>query len=205
MSIRRAVLITVLGTALTTASTVAACRSSTSDDFGTPPAASSAPTPVVAGTVPSTAPTVAPARLRIPAVGLDAVVEAVGVDTGTGEFAVPADVDRVGWYRFGPGYNASAGSIVIAGHVDAADQGKGAFFRLGELESGDEVTLVGPGGRERTFEVTARKRYRKTAVPLDEYFARDGVVRLTLITCGGPFDTRTRHYRDNVVVTAVTA
>jgi hypothetical protein len=25
---------------------------------------------------------------------------------------------------------------------------------------------------------------------------------LTLITCGGPFDARTRHYRDNVVVTA---
>jgi hypothetical protein len=38
---------------------------------------------------------------------------------------------------------------------------------------------------------------------LDKYFARDGAVRLTLITCGGPFDQDTRHYRDNVVVTAV--
>jgi hypothetical protein len=65
------------------------------------------------------------------------------------------------------------------------------------------VTLAGPDGRDRTFQVVARERYRKTAIPLDEYFARDGKVRLTLITCGGPFDAKTRHYRDNVVITAV--
>jgi hypothetical protein len=50
--------------------------------------------------------------------------------------------------------------------------------------------------------VVARERYTKSKIPLDRYFARDGRVRLTLITCGGPFDRRTRHYRDNVVVTA---
>jgi hypothetical protein len=33
-------------------------------------------------------------------------------------------------------------------------------------------------------------------------FARDGLLRLRLITCDGPFDAKTRHYRDNVVVTA---
>lgn len=30
-----------------------------------------------------------------------------------------------------------------------------------------------------------------------------GSPRLTLITCGGPFDAEARHYRDNIVVTAV--
>ena len=38
---------------------------------------------------------------------------------------VPPSVDRVGWYRFGPGMSADQGSIVIAGHVDSAEQGKG--------------------------------------------------------------------------------
>ena len=128
---------------------------------------------------------------------LDANVAAIGVNPRTGEVDVPPSVDRVGWYKYGPGPSATAGSIVIAGHVDSAAQGKGAFFRLGELAPGDRVFLD-----DREFSVVARERYRKTKIPLDKYFARDGDLRLTLITCGGPFDARTGHYRDDVVVTA---
>jgi hypothetical protein len=91
---------------------------------------------------------------------------------------------------------APVSSIVVAG------QGKGAFFRLSSLEPGDTMTLAGPDGTDGAFEVVARESYSKTRIPLDRYFARDGAPRLTLITCGGPFDTKTRHYRDNVVVTA---
>jgi hypothetical protein len=151
--------------------------------------------------VPARARAVAPAGLRIPAIGLEATVAPVGVDR-TGDFAVPPSVDRVGWYRYGPGFTADRGSIVIAGHVDSAAQGEGAFFELGSLEINDEITLYDDSGASRAFEVVARERYAKTKIPLDRYFARDGRVRLTLITCGGPFDRKTGHYRDNVVVTA---
>ena len=37
---------------------------------------------------------------------------------------LPEDVDRVGWYRFGPAPGAD-GSAVLAGHVDDAEQGLG--------------------------------------------------------------------------------
>ncbi|BAL88548.1 putative sortase family protein [Actinoplanes missouriensis 431] len=161
--------------------------------------------PIVDGGLPEAGDADAPVRLRIPALGLDADVDAVGLDESTGDFAVPPSVDRVGWYRYGPGFSADTGSIVVAGHVDSAAEGEGAFFRLGALKSGDRVTLVGPGGRDRTFEVVARERYRKTAIPLPKYFAREGEARLTLITCGGPFDEKTGHYRDNVVITAAAA
>jgi hypothetical protein len=87
--------------------------------------------------------------------------------------------------------------------VDSAAEGEGAFFRLAELDAGDVVTLSDGRGRDRAFEVTSRETYRKTRIPLQRYFARDGPPRLTLITCGGPFDEETRHYRDNVVVTAL--
>jgi hypothetical protein len=152
--------------------------------------------------VPSGAAEQPPARLAVPALKLDAAVDAVGIDARTGDFAVPPSVDRVGWYRFGPGFAADAGSIVIAGHVDSADQGKGAFFRLGRMKTGDRITLTGPDGAGQEFAVVARERYDKKRIPLEKYFARDGDLRLTLITCGGPFDARTRSYRDNVVVTA---
>jgi hypothetical protein len=200
-----------IGTVLTAAVGVAAGRAAPADDFGGPvvtapsaaaPAAS--PVPVRDGK-PALAAADAPARLAVPALKLDATVDAVGIDPETGDFAVPPSVDRVGWYRFGPGFSAAAGSIVVAGHVDSAAEGAGAFFRLGSLAAGDVVTLTGPGGQTRTFRVVARERFRKTAIPLARYFARDGAARLTLITCGGPFDAGTRHYRDNVVVTAVPA
>jgi hypothetical protein len=206
----RALLILALGVSLTSVSGVVACHSQPPDDFGAPTAtapASSAPAPgrvpIEDGRPPTPAAVDAPIRLRVPTLDLDVAVGAVGIDAKTGDFAVPPSVDRVGWYRYGPGFSARAGSIVVAGHVDSAAEGKGAFFRLGSLVAGDVVTLTGPGERIRAFEVVARERYRKTAIPLPKYFARDGAVRLTLITCGGPFDPRTRRYRDNVVVTAV--
>ena len=63
---------------------------------------------------------------------------------------------------------------MIAGHVDSATQGEGAFFRLGALQTGRPVTLSGRTGASREFEVVARERYAKTKIPLDRYFARDG-------------------------------
>ncbi|MEV7624959.1 class F sortase [Actinoplanes sp. NPDC089786] len=206
---RKGLLPLVLGVALTTTFGIVACRAEPPGDFGAPeamaptaPAAALPSVPISDGRPPTEAAADAPSRLEVPALKLSATVDAVGIDEKTGDFAVPPSVDRVGWYRFGPGFAATAGSIVVAGHVDSAAEGKGAFFRLGSLEDGDEITLAGPGGKTRTFRVTARERYRKTAIPLGKYFVRDGAVRLTLITCGGPFDPRTRHYRDNVVVTA---
>ncbi|HEX6968760.1 MAG TPA: class F sortase [Micromonosporaceae bacterium] len=173
----------------------------------TPTGAPPTPTriPVRPGDLPSAATKVAPVRLRIPAAHTDAPVNPVGVNQHTGELQVPPSVDEVGWYRHGPGLDATAGSIVIAGHLDGAGQGPGAFFRLGELRPGDRITVTGTDGRSRTYRVTSREAHPKTDIPLDRYFARDGKPRLTLITCSGPFDRETRNYRDNLVVTAVPA
>lgn len=196
-----------VGTVLIVVSGVAACQARPAGDFGPPAVTSPSSAVPVPAPVPVPPPEDGPAddapvRLSVPALRVEAAVDAVGIDR-SGDFAVPPSVDRVGWYRFGPGFSAATGSIVIAGHVDSAAEGEGAFFRLGALRPGDVVTLAGPGDRTRTFRVVARERYRKTAIPLEKYFARDGAARLTLITCGGPFDSRTRHYRDNVVVTAL--
>jgi hypothetical protein len=162
--------------------------------------ASPAPSAAPAAT-PSEAPARPPLRLRIPALGVDAGVSAVGV-SASGQFEVPASIDTVGWYRYGPDLSATAGSIVIAGHVDSAESGKGAFFALRTLAVGADVEAAAADGTPVRFRVVARETYEKKALPLERYFARDGAPRLTLITCGGPFDSRTRSYRDNVVVTA---
>jgi hypothetical protein len=46
--------------------------------------------------------------------------------------------------------------------------------------------------------------YPKKDLPLDVY-SQTGPPRLVVVTCGGPFDTATRHYDDNVILTAVPA
>ncbi|HEX6497739.1 MAG TPA: class F sortase [Micromonosporaceae bacterium] len=161
------------------------------------------PVEVRSGAVPDRRPGLAPIRLRIPSIRVDARVVPIGVDAKTGDLAVPASVDTVGWYALGPDLAAPTGSVVVAGHVDAYDEGAGAFFRLRDLRPGADITVTDATGHDHRYRVVARERYPKTSVPVDRIFTTNGVARLTLITCGGRFDQRTRSYHDNVVVTAV--
>ncbi len=142
----------------------------------------------------------APVRLAVPALGVDTAVDPVGVEPD-GRMTLPAEVDRVGWYRFGPA-PGDGGSAVIAGHVDDREQGLGAMAPLRTAEVGHEVALTDAAGGRTTWRVVSRELIEKQVLPLDRLFAREGPPRLTLITCGGPFLAEFGSYRDNVVVVA---
>jgi hypothetical protein len=172
--------------------------------------AAPAPTaaPVAPATGPAGAPPVAaadrpaaPTGVRFPGLDTDAPVLAVGVDAA-GEMEVPTDVATVGWYRFGPAPGSPTGSAVLSGHVDDRLQGRGAFYRLSDLEPGDPVEITRDDGTSVAFRVVDVRRVPKEQLPVDELFARAGAPRLTLVTCGGEFDDAARSYRDNVVVVA---
>ena len=51
--------------------------------------------------------------------------------------------------------------------------------------------------------VVGKQTIVKQRLPVERLFARDGVPRLVLITCGGPFLPEVSSYRDNLVVVAV--
>jgi len=215
---RTAAAATVLGAVALVMAGVIWLRSGPAPDVGTAtvnqltapvpaPASGAAGTavPTQAAALPTApVPVIAPVRLAIPVLNLTATVQPTGVNQA-GDFDVPPSVDTVGWYRYGPGLDATTGSVVIAGHVDSATQGAGAFFRLRQLRPGDAVMVTGSDGRAARYTVAGREEYPKTAIDLNRYFTWTGAKRLTLITCGGPFNDRTHHYRDNVVVTAVPA
>jgi sortase (surface protein transpeptidase) len=139
-------------------------------------------------------------RLTAPALGVDSAVDPVGVEPD-GQMTIPAEVDRVGWYRFGPA-PGDEGSAVIAGHVDDREQGLGAMAPLRDAAVGDEVVVTDAAGTSTRWRVVSREVIEKQVLPLDRLFARTGPPRLTLITCGGPFLPEYRSYRDNVVVVA---
>jgi hypothetical protein len=166
-----------------------------------PQAASPAPTGQPTGQPTGPVEPAAPVRVRLPALGVDAPVAPVGVDD-RGRMEVPFDVAMVGWYRFGPGPGAAAGSAVLSGHVDDSEQGYGAFHRLGGLAPGDPVEVDLADGGVVAYRVETVTRVPKAQLPTGEVFDRDGAPRLTLVTCGGPFDYDARGYTENVVVVA---
>jgi hypothetical protein len=146
--------------------------------------------------------TIPPARLVIPDLGIDATVDAVGVQPD-GAMVIPASPTSVGWYRYGSAPADPAGNTVIAGHVATREDGPGALARLVEAQPGMRVEVADPDGTVHAYEVAGREAIVKEALPVDEIFAREGRPLLVLVTCGGEYIPELRSHRDNIVVTAV--
>jgi hypothetical protein len=56
-----------------------------------------------------------------------------------------------------------------------------------------------------TFHITGVRTYKKTVLPYKQIFDQKSVGRLAIVTCGGPFDSSTGNYEDNIVAFAVPA
>jgi Sortase domain len=144
-----------------------------------------------------------PVQLQIPVVRVRARVVPVGVALG-GALNIPANPSQVGWWSGGSSPGQLAGTIVMVGHVDSAVTGAGALFRLQDVRPGDRV-MVRTRDRVYQYIVRALRAYSKTVLPAGAIFGQHVVARLVIVTCGGPFDAATHHYRDNIVAYAVPA
>jgi hypothetical protein len=141
----------------------------------------------------------APVRVRVPRIGVDSPLAVLGLDRA-GALVPPADFARAGWYGGGPA-PGDPGPAVLAGHLDSR-AGPAVFARLGELRPGDRVE-VRRGDRWLPFRVTGSLRVAKDRFPTTRVYGPTPGPELRLVTCGGDFDRRRAHYRDNVVVFAV--
>jgi hypothetical protein len=146
--------------------------------------------------------TLTPTRVTVASVGIDAPASPVGIDLAGGILGVTSDIHRTAWWADGAKPGDRTGAVLIAGHVDSATRGAGAFFHVKDARPGQHVELATAGGRTFTYRVVSVRSYPKTALPTSVW-SRRGPARLVLVTCGGPFDRATGHYRDNIVLTAV--
>lgn len=146
-------------------------------------------------------PRAVPARIEIPAIGVDASLLSLGLDGKDGLAVPPLDhAELASWYNLGPS-PGEAGSAVIVGHVDSAKIGPAVFFNLGKLKPGDVITVSRKDGSRPEFKVDSVQTYLKTSFPTQLVYAGEQAT-LRLITCGGEFDKKTRNYLSNVVVFA---
>lgn len=139
----------------------------------------------------------APVRIEIPSIGVDRPVDALGLNPD-GTLDVPEDFGRSGYYtgRPSPG---DTGPAIVVGHIDNKS-GPAAFYRLRELRPGQEARIHRADGSVVVFVVERSKQVPKNEFPTDEVYGPTPDPTLRLITCGGSFDRKSGHYRDNTVV-----
>lgn len=141
-----------------------------------------------------------PSALVIPKIGVNAVVEHVGLDAEK-RMDVPKEWKNVAWFELGP-VPGQLGSAVMAGHLDSPS-GAAVFYSLDTLTQGDEIIVTNQDGTSLTFVVEKTATYSENQFPLQEVFENNDKKRLNLITCSGIFNKNTQLYSHRLVVFAV--
>jgi LPXTG-site transpeptidase (sortase) family protein len=142
-----------------------------------------------------------PTHIRIPAIGINAPVIEVGKNAdGSAQVPPLANPNLVGWYKYGPA-PGQRGAAVILGHVDSY-AGTSVFFHVKDLRQGDKIYITLADGQLATFAVDGVQKAAKSNFPTSSVYGSIPYPGLRLITCGGAFDTATRHYLYNIIVYA---
>ena len=139
-------------------------------------------------------------RLTIPSIKVDTPVEQAGI--------VEDAQDQPIWetrpfvavhYGDLTGLLGIPGNAVIAGHVVTISEGN-VFRFLYQLEPGDDVHVWDQLDREFDYQVAGVRLVPPSDTSVMQPSADE---RLTLITCGGEFNPRTREFSARLIVTAV--
>lgn len=140
----------------------------------------------------------------IPAIGARASLVTLGF-SGDGTLDLPTAVDQASHWDGSAPIDASDGSILVAGHVDDAQQGAGALYDLHAVQPGDAVYLT-KNGVETRWKVVALQSVVKEQLPDRVFSGESGPRELHLVTCGGPIVADANGYGtylENVIATAV--
>jgi LPXTG-site transpeptidase (sortase) family protein len=153
-------------------------------------------------------------RLSIPKFGINAPLTYKSVGPN-GQMPDPDGSDDVAYYNFSnfPGFGGApgkGGNAVFAGHVDSGskrcDYGKtpppcaAVLWNLSKVGVGDEIS-VQISGTVYTYRVTSATSLGVSA-DWQAVVSATAKESLTIITCGGEFNPRTREYDSRQVVKA---
>ncbi|MEX1194417.1 MAG: class F sortase [Dehalococcoidia bacterium] len=125
----------------------------------------------------------APFRLVIPDIGVDAPVNAYGLDAQNVP-QVPLNGQEVAWYNWSarPGMGSNA---VFAGHVTWS--GVGVFYNLDDLEAGDKIVLRADDGTQLDYTVESNVLVDPHDPNALSVMSPTDADSITVITCGGTF------------------
>jgi LPXTG-site transpeptidase (sortase) family protein len=155
-----------------------------------------APAPPKAETFKRVSGPITPSRLRIPTIGVDAWVGAVGLRTD-GSMDVPNNLWTSSWLATGP-KPGQPGNAVIAAHRGVGSPA--LFSHLENVRPGDRIYVSDAAGNEIAYSVTAVVSLDLSLSSQREVFAPATAQQLVLITCFGRYIPSARTYDHRLVV-----
>jgi sortase A len=140
-----------------------------------------------------------PVRVTIPAIGVDAGVQDVGL-ADDGSMGVPVGYSDVAYYDLGvdPG---QAGYAAFTGHISSIYY-PGVFYNIDELSQGNTIHVFGSDGTELVFTVQEVDTYDADSFPMDKIFDQTTTPGVVLITCSGDWDPVAHLFSTRTVVFA---
>jgi LPXTG-site transpeptidase (sortase) family protein len=139
-----------------------------------------------------------PVSVVVSSIEVDTNVEVL--ETVNGEMQAPTTAEVVSWYKETERLGET-GNIVMAGHLNYWGVPEGVFYDLSGVEEGDVITVTGDRGGVYEYVVTSVEELSIAEGP-DEALATGDKETLTLITCGGEWDSSASEYQSRTVVKA---
>jgi LPXTG-site transpeptidase (sortase) family protein len=137
----------------------------------------------------------APVRLKLPSIKVDTEVKPGGVVTGRSGDLEWETLPFVATYYPQLGPVGAPGNPVISGHVVTLSEGN-VFRDLYQVELGEPIEVLTEQSHF-TYRIEEIKLVSPDSV---DVIAPTEDARLTIITCGGTFDPRTRSFSDRLIV-----
>ncbi|MDR0887426.1 MAG: class F sortase [Candidatus Nomurabacteria bacterium] len=127
-----------------------------------------------------------PAKLKIPRLGVDAIIISQGVDAD-GTIGIPKSLAQIGWYN-GSAKPGESGAMFFSGHFNG--DGWAVLNKLHEVSVGDEIEILRDDGTSLKYSVAENKNVPISIIDMSEALSTFGDARegLTLMTCAGTYN-----------------
>ena len=142
-----------------------------------------------------------PRYILIPKIGVQAIVEQLGVTT-TNQLESPSNIYQAGWYT-GSAKPGQPGAMVIDGHV-ASWSTQGVFYNLSSLKAGDKIAIERGDGTILNYEVVKTQVWNVADVDMQAVQQPINPTKpgLNLITCTGSVTPETSEFNQRLVIFA---
>jgi sortase (surface protein transpeptidase) len=141
-----------------------------------------------------------PATIRIEAIGVDNPIEIL--ETIGGVMQQPSDESHVAWYKESARLGET-GNIHLAGHVNWWGVPEAVFFNLGTLREGDRIELQAEDDETvYAYAVEWVRQESNLEPPRDEVLGMTNYEAITLMTCGGQWNSEISEYDERTVARA---
>ena len=139
-----------------------------------------------------------PRKIIIPRLEIDSCIQKVGVDQHDA-IAVPSNIHVAGWF-VDSAIPGESGVSIIDGHAGGRYT-NGIFKHLNQLSPDDIIEIQIGDGRPQSFAVISVESYSVKETSREQYRHIEGVEsQLTLVTCGGDYDSEQQSYDQRVIV-----